>query len=295
MTRLAISKICLICLSFMTTVCFMGPLKAQTTSTTEPFSPGKTYRTWSIGVHGGLLSQANLFEWGREFEGLQYNAGYGAFIKKQILPAFAVQLEYLGGTVAGTQGENQFETKLKWSGSLTAQFTMANINWRHRQGLIRPYLSTGMGMMNYHPWAYVDDEEFFYTETQGMFIPVGLGARIRITEGINVDLGYRMNFARSYGFDGVTSEQRDAFSYSHVGLEFALGNRTKPYLGNSNPVADLYDELVAENKRLQSQIERIYYDLADDDKDGVPNRYDKCPDTPVGVKVDGSGCPLPNQ
>ena len=30
----------------------------------------------------------------------------------------------------------------------------------------------------------------------------------------------------------------------------------------------------------------------DDDKDGVINRKDKCPDTPLGVKVDKDGCPL---
>jgi len=90
-------------------------------------------------------------------------------------------------------------------------------------------------------------------------------------------------------------------------------------LANANPVLDLYDDLIArledqnttlqstvnemhdhaaelkhENERMQGQIERLYADLADDDKDGVPNRYDKCPDTPIGYKVDGSGCPLPD-
>lgn len=30
----------------------------------------------------------------------------------------------------------------------------------------------------------------------------------------------------------------------------------------------------------------------DDDHDGVPNKRDKCPDTPKGVKVDKDGCPL---
>ncbi len=31
----------------------------------------------------------------------------------------------------------------------------------------------------------------------------------------------------------------------------------------------------------------------DSDNDGVMDRFDKCPGTPEGVKVDGSGCPLP--
>jgi OOP family OmpA-OmpF porin len=33
-------------------------------------------------------------------------------------------------------------------------------------------------------------------------------------------------------------------------------------------------------------------DLADDDADGVANKYDKCPGTAAGTVVDGSGCPI---
>ena len=33
-------------------------------------------------------------------------------------------------------------------------------------------------------------------------------------------------------------------------------------------------------------------DLADDDNDGVANKFDKCPGTAAGTVVDGSGCPL---
>jgi len=285
----------------------------------QTFSPTKNYRTWSVGIHGGAMSQANVFELGRDFEGLVYNAGYGAYIKKQLLPAFALQLEYVGGAVQGSQGPDQFQTIVSWSGNLSAQFTLANINWRHRNGFLKPYLNLGAGWMNYKPWTYINEEEIQYGETNGMFLPVGVGAKIRITNGINIDMGYRMNFARTYGFDGLTTEKRDIFSYSHLGLEFALGKKSKPYLGNTNPVAELidaqqlqYDEILSalkdqkaqlelkaenltkENERLQNQIERLFADLADDDKDGVANRYDKCPDTPEGVKVDGSGCPLPD-
>ncbi|WP_087505486.1 OmpA family protein [Neiella marina] len=33
-------------------------------------------------------------------------------------------------------------------------------------------------------------------------------------------------------------------------------------------------------------------DPADEDRDGVPDEFDKCPGTPEGVKVDRDGCPL---
>lgn len=322
MIRLITTKICLLSLFLIASGILNGKLFAQQASSHKPFTASQQYRTWSVGVHGGILSQANIFELGREFEGLKYNPGYGVYVKKTILPAFAVQVEYLGGKVAGFLGNNQFETKLPWSVALSTHFTLANINWRHRDGLIKPYLNLGMGMMSYQPWIYVVEDGVEYNtlfeKTTGMFIPIGLGTKIRVTNGLNIDLGYRMNFARSYAFDGVTSEKRDIFSYSHIGLEFALGSKSKPFLGNTNPVAEMYasqqqqyDELVLamqnqqrdlearavgleeENEKLKTQIERIYYDFADDDKDGVPNRYDQCPDTPEGVRVDGAGCPLP--
>ncbi|HMR19832.1 MAG TPA: OmpA family protein, partial [Sphingobacterium sp.] len=53
------------------------------------------------------------------------------------------------------------------------------------------------------------------------------------------------------------------------------------------------DGLIASNKALKDQLDALLTDLKDDDNDGVPNKYDKCPNTPAGVKVDGSGCPLP--
>src|SRR5690606_21853384 len=86
-------------------------------------------------------------------------------------------------------------------------------------------------------------------------------------------------------------------------------NSSKPYLGNSNPVATLaqsYDELLADrealkaayqelkndNSKLEDELSSLAAQLKDDDGDGVANMYDKCPNTPQGVKVDGSGGPV---
>lgn len=288
----------------------------------KPFSSSKDYKTWSVGVHSGILSQANVFDIGVEFDNLEYNLGYGAFVRKHIFPNFAVQAEYLGGKVSGKDSENFFNTKLTWSGSVNAHFTLGNINWRQKSALIKPYLNVGFGYMSYKPYTVLNDTAYNYTDTEGMFIPAGLGVKVKLTNDLNLDLGYRMNFTRSDGFDGAKTKTRDAFSYSHIGLEFAIGSKAKPFLGNTNPVAEIvhqqdlkYDELmkvmetqlqaqeesfakrekqlIEENNKVKSQIERLYADFADDDADGVPNRYDKCPDTPKGVQVDGSGCPLP--
>lgn len=279
----------------------------------KPFAPETEYRTWSIGVHGGLLNQSNLIGLRRRFDKVEHNFGYGLYVKRQILPGFGIQAEYVGGKVAGAYegNNNTFETKLPWSVALSAHVTLANINWRYRQGVIKPYLNLGLGALGFEPSTEIGGSKTTYEKTTELFVPGGVGLKFAVTNDIAIDLGYRLNLVQSANFDGVsTGGSKDIFSYTHLGVEFAIGDKSKPYLANSNPVSAMqkeylaqYDELVAqkealaaqkaENEKLKSQVERIYADLADDDGDGVANRYDKCPDTPEKTKVDGAGCPLP--
>src|SRR5690606_28940446 len=98
----------------------------------------------------------------------------------------------------------------------------------------------------------------------------------------------------------------DLFSYLHAGLEFALGSKSKPFIQNTKRnnesayLLEKYDELKAgqdallkANNDIKNQLDNLSKGLKDDDNDGVANIYDKCPNTPSDVKVDGSGCPLP--
>ncbi|WP_434547554.1 OmpA family protein [Parapedobacter pyrenivorans] len=287
--------------------------QTPTVNDVKPFAPETEYRTWSVGAHIGLLNQSNLIGLRRRFDKVEHNFGYGLYVKRQILPGFGVQAEYLGGKVAGAYEDNNntFESKMPWSLALSANVTLANINWRHHQGIIKPYLNVGIGALGFEPTAEINGSSTTYEQTTELFIPGGVGLKFAVTNDIAIDLGYRLNLVQSANFDGVsTGGSKDIFSYTHLGVEFALGDKRKPFLGNSNPVSGMqkeyqahYDEILAqkaaleaqkaENEKLQAQVERLFADLADDDGDGVANRYDKCPDTPEKTKVDGTGCPLP--
>jgi OOP family OmpA-OmpF porin len=133
------------------------------------------------------------------------------------------------------------------------------------------------------------------------FIPIGVGAKFKVSKKINFDLGYNTYLFDGDELDGTNTgiTANDKFAYIYTGLEFSLGKVTKPNLDWVNPIALMYDELKdpALRKELDALKERVSTLeaadlLKDSDGDGVADKLDKCPNTEAGVKVDGGGCPL---
>jgi len=313
--KVGLQKVSLmIACGLISTASFAQVKNQPTIEGTKPFSPTDSYRTWSIGVNAGVLNQTNIFGFNRDgFDKIKNNVGYSAYIKNQISPSFGIKAQYLGGKVAGSDRNalpgqiSEFETKTPWSAAISGEFILANTNWRFINSIVKPYVSIGLGALNFETKTVTSVVTTTAKSETKLYVPLDLGFKFAITKGINIDLGYQLNWANQK-FDGKAGGQykNDLFSYAHAGLEFALGGSERPYLGNSNPVATLvndytakYDELLAErnalvaaNKELKSQINDINMDLLDDDGDGVANKFDKCPGTPAGVAVDGSGCPI---
>jgi len=298
----------------MTTTAFSQVQNEPTIKDTKPFGSLEEYRTWSFGVNAGILNQTNIFGFNRDgFNKLKNNLGYSAYIKNQISPSFGLKAQYMGGKVAGINEHaavgqtSEFETKTPWSLAVSGEVILANTNWRFINSIVKPYVSLGLGALNFETKTTSSLGSNTAKSSTELYVPLDLGLKFAVSKGINIDLGYQLNWANQH-FDGVPAGQykSDLFSYAHAGLEFALGSKEKPALINSNPVATLvqnytakYDQLkverdalVAANKELQSQITTINNELKDDDGDGVANKFDKCPGTPSGVQVDGSGCPI---
>lgn len=301
----------------------------------KPFSPVSAYSTWSIGVGAGVLTPYSIFNSKEDFYNNGTKLGYNAYIKDQLLPSLGIQLGYTGGKVEGMNSRSglysDFTTKLNYAVDLTAQFTLANISWMHRQNFIQPYISAGFGMAGYTPsfTASAPGSQPYTVDHQisNGYIPVGFGFKFNISPAVNIDLGYTAMFVNGDNFDGYNyGGTNDKFSYFHGGLEFALGaSKSKPQLATHNPVASMRTEYLMDEQRLQMQEdaerarnEQLRRDLdatrgdlsatknalnqtnanlarftTDSDNDGVPDFLDKCPGTPAGTKVDGAGCPLP--
>ncbi len=318
-----------------------GGLHAQntssvTTTTTsfseyypKPFSPSGSFRTWSIGINGGVLSPVVPFG-KNDFTKWEIDLGYGGFLKKQISPIFAIQADFLAGTLKGNNTEklgdgttinspwSSFETKLKYSGSLSANLSLGNMYLIARKVMVTPYITAGAGLMSYKTTltsnANVESEYNPKEELREVFFPVGAGLKFTLSKGINFNMAYNMNFVDADNVDGYrVGPQNDKFSYGHMGLEFALGSKSKMQLANYSAIAALEYDNIARNAVLKNELDALSSDrktaadnanriaqleaelkkfMIDSDKDGVSDYFDKCPNTPTGGQVDGAGCPI---
>jgi OOP family OmpA-OmpF porin len=295
-----------------------GAAQAQTpasTSATQQFS------TWSIGVNAGVLSPISPLGGKNDFSNWKSGLGYGLSIKKQFTPYFSLKLDGIRGKLKGdnsepyesgltiNDGNSAYETDLSYAGTLSAQVNMFNIDLFKKQDVLQLYVSAGAGLAGYKPEVTATGgttTEFAGGKTiSELVIPVGLGAKFRVAENINFDLGWSVYFVDGDNLDGTyRNNNSDKFNYAHAGLEFALGKGKQ--LAYYNPVAASYDEAVAakqlasslksdldnqkaENAKLRSDMDDL---LKDSDGDGVADKLDKCPGTPSATVVDGAGCPL---
>jgi OOP family OmpA-OmpF porin len=305
---------------------------ATITATSVPASPKlfsgtSGYRVWSFGLTGGGLGPAVAIGGRNDFNKWKATLGYGAYLKAQLSHHFGLQLEFLKGTVEGENTSQpadpykSFKTDINWSGALKGVFTLANINWSQMHTAVQPYVGVGFGLINYNPTLVTQAGANVDYKTDGSiterFIPIDIGLKFNVSRNVNLELGYSMNFVDGDNFDGFYKApvyNVDKFSYGHVGVEFALGDKSKPQLATHNAPAALAQDLWDKNAALasslastQGQINKLNSDIAalnslkdelarmkmDSDGDGVPDAFDKCPNTPAGTKVDGSGCALP--
>lgn len=285
---------------------------AQNDSSDEGRFSTKKFRTWSIGVHGGVLTPYTILRGANsDYQTPTENWGYGGYIKKQFIPAFGLQADFLAGHVEGLRQmdvltgtyipDSRFKSHIEWSAALTANLTIANFSMNKENGYFSPYIKAGAGYMSSNSEVTNAPGSRGYREN--WFIPVGAGFKIGIAKGINLDLGYDINFVKSADFDGFNGGRYDNFSYGHAGLEFAIGSSNNPQLIHYSPIADLRKRTAEESEELRRALstaeqnlirerEQLSRDMGDDDGDGVANKFDKCPNTPANTVVDGAGCEL---
>jgi len=299
--------------------------KTSGTATAKVFGGTSQYNTWSVGLNLGVLAPQVFTGGVNVFNKSTIELGYGVSVKDQLSHAFGLQLDLHGGQLAGSSATgvpnakdgfkmaSSFVTKL-WSGTVSGVINVGNVSFLHRQSGINFYVSGGAGLALYQPkvtnmdgsvlnWATVNGSTNHYVNE--LIIPVGAGAKFKLTDQLDLNLGYTENFVDGFNLSGVVDAGKypaqDKYGYGYAGVEYTLGSKSKPSLEWANPVAMMYDELydaalrqeVEALKGRVANVETAVNDLKkDSDGDGVADQFDKCPNTPAGTVVDGSGCPI---
>jgi OOP family OmpA-OmpF porin len=303
----------------------VGMANAQTTPDTSKMSSGGTakvfggagqYNTWSVGINVGVTSGLVPFQ-NNSTNHFKAELGYGATLRDQLSHAFSLQLDYYGGKVSGDDqqsssnpanttskyGATSFSTKFN-SFSLSGVVNVGSVSFLHRKNAVNFYASAGVGLDTYTPtWTNVAGTTTTYPNSvKELAAPVGVGAKFRLSDQFALNLGYTITFIQGYNFSGFnTYPEMNHYGYTYAGLEYTFGPKTKQNLEWVNPVAQMYDELydaalrqeVEALKGRVTNVETAVNDLKkDSDGDGVADQFDKCPNTPAGTVVDGSGCPI---
>jgi OOP family OmpA-OmpF porin len=305
-----------------------APAAKTTTTTTTPakvFGGRMQYRTWTVGVNGGFTVPALIIggtnDFGKNLGFGDYSFGeyYGLSLRKQFSHTFGLQANVNRGHVisynmnsgtgllGGTGPYGSAKTEVQYDVNLSGVFNFATVDFLKRQNSANFYATAGYGVIGYNPVVYQTYDVAAGSVDNGditeAYIPIGLGVKVKLSERVALDLGYEMKFIDSDNFDGVNANgnSNDKFSYTHAGIEISLGSKSKPDLNWVNPVALMYDELKDPTLRQEvealkgrvTNLEQAVEDLKkDSDGDGVADHLDKCPNTPAGAKVDGSGCEL---
>lgn len=125
-----------------------------------------------------------------------------------------------------------------------------------------PYVAAGIGWMGFHPGE--DKNGNGGSEERALF-NYGVGLKYFLTDDIALRADVRHILTDG---DWVDSDQVFNNLSCSFGVTFQLGPFGSPRTASKAPAA-----------------------VWDTDGDGVPDTFDRCPDTQPGSKVDGYGCP----
>src|SRR5690606_35890481 len=119
-------------------------------SSAKVFGGRGQYRTWSIGVNGGVLSPFLAIGGTNDFTKADVNLGYGISLRKQLGHAFGLEGNVLRGKISGTNeagkagalpGISSFETELGYSADLRGVVNVATVDFLRRENSVNFFVT----------------------------------------------------------------------------------------------------------------------------------------------------------
>ncbi|RZM23153.1 MAG: OmpA family protein, partial [Pedobacter sp.] len=104
----------------------------------QTFGGHSLYRTWSLGLHGGILSPVVFIGGSNDFTNWEGNLGYGISISKQLSPSFLLKANVLRGKVSATNldaplavqdGYRAYSTEIGYATDVRGELGVGTINF----------------------------------------------------------------------------------------------------------------------------------------------------------------------
>lgn len=279
----------------------------------------KLYNDWSVSAFGGLnlLQNTDFLSWSGDY----ITPGYDVQLQvnKQITHAFGLSLQYQmgktrqkGGAYDNTPWNNSSgmaHGKTEYHGvSVLADINASNLLRRvdnKSEFKWSLHLYGGVGLLGYkahrnnfrgsgNEYVVITDQKM---DLQSLYAQIGSGIRYKLNNKFDLELRAMYVMSGDEEFDGsgkpepgfITPAENnyrrnDNMVTASLGIHYKIGKKDEA-LQWVSPFTGI------NNKNNQSP-QKFDFDCLDEDKDGVCDQWDKCLDTPEGVRVDGSGCSL---
>jgi outer membrane protein OmpA-like peptidoglycan-associated protein len=163
--------------------------------------------------------------------------------------------------------------------NLGVTFKLANGNIISEDAMFRPFVRAGLGgiqaisTLSHNKVGYSNSRTWYSSNVNG-----GVGVKIALSNALDLVISEQYNYSFDDNYDGSpftlagailndaaegNKPLHDIYAYHNIGIVFNFGDN-----GGSG------------------------YKIKDSDGDGVSDKFDVCPKTPEGYRVDDDGCPL---